>query len=528
MAAAVLVTAALPARAQDAASAAAEPFAPHDHWSRAALRRLAAAGWVDAGAALAAWPLRRSRVRRLFSTAAVAAERRGAVAAARLARAYAERFDDEFPPPASAASAADPVAGRAAPAAERRAASAEGTASMPDRLYAALRVQGGLTAHENIMRGGASVWVEGVGWVYPGPVAVADASSGVAAAAMDLAFGGLAASVSGRWSAERLEAGESYLSLATGPLDLWLGRRGWSAGAAGRDAIVLAEGTLFDGGGLAIPEGFRLPGPLASLGPVRAAVMLARMERSGPYAHPLFWAARLSISPHRSLSIGFNRASLFGGEGNGRITPRTVLLMLLGFTDTEGKASAFENQVASVDLFWHTAAWGVPLALYGEWGFDDMGFAWTHVPGIVLGAELPLVPGVPALALGVERVHFDRSCCGNPPWYQHGPLAEGWTDRGRPLGHPLGGHGHATALRWRLDLPGTGILAGGRLFRRVRHEENLFAPARRGTSHGGTLRWRLPAARRAHLDGRLEVEHGRTGWWQWSARLATELTLGSR
>ena len=144
-------------------------------------------------------------------------------------------------------------------------------------------------------------------------------------------------------------------------------------------------------------------------------------------------------------------------------------------------------------------------------GADDAGYAVLRVPGLIAGAELGEMPGLPALALGVEVVHIGERCCTYPPWYQHAALADGWTDRGRLLGHPLGGAGDELALHWRVDAVESAFLAAGRVYVRERAGEKPVAPLRAGRSTGGRLDLLVPR-RRAQLEVRADAEFGALGW----------------
>src|SRR6185503_3358016 len=154
-------------------------------------------------------------------------------------------------------------------------------------------------------------------------------------------------------------------------------------------SIVLNDNTPFTGGGFALRDGVRVP----ILRRIHVDGMIARLPRNGPVEHPWFLASRVTVAPHPDVAIGFNRAAIFGGTDELSITPWRVFLMLIGRPDYPGKDSDFENQVASVDLLWRTHVSDVPLAIHGEWGTDDTGFAFWHVPGLSGGVELLRVPG---------------------------------------------------------------------------------------------------------------------------------------
>lgn len=468
-----------------------EPFTPPAHWSRGALRRLAGAGLLTPGETAGAWPLPRSRVRTLLRDAAVR-EAEGPSAGGNLAAGFLRRFEAEFPDPEPAGSS--PLTGRLD--------------------------LGWLASQGEVLGGTHEPWEEDE-WIYRGPVPAPEHSSPMLNPSLDLApaaFLGLRADV--RVRPGRLRGEELYAFAPLGGTWVWAGRRHLAYGPPTARGLVLSGAVPFDGMGVEVIEGFRLPRVLDRLGPVRASTLLARMQRSGEVERPWFWAARVSLQPHDDLVIGLNRASIFGGEGNEPVTFRNVGLMLLGFTETDSKSSDFENQVASVDALWRTRLAGVPLVVYGEWGFSDVGGAWFRVPGIVGGLELPAFPGLQALAIGVEHASFSGHGGGHPPWYRHGPLGEGWTDRGRLLGHPLGGHGTEWSAHLSLDPPTRDLLVASRIFQRHRGGENLLARNGAESTLGAELGLSAHGPRRLVLQAQLEWEEGRSGWRAWSARMS--------
>src|SRR5690606_8637667 len=161
----------------------------------------------------------------------------------------------------------------------------------------------------------------------------------------------LSASALPRWTGAGVIAGEAYVALRVGGADAWFGRRALALGPGLGGGAVLSDAVAFDGGAIAPRgEGVRLPGLLRVLGPARPVLLLARMARSGDVQRPWFTGMRLDFAPSSSFSFGFNRAALFGGAGNEPVTARRILQMMIGLTDTEGKSSGFENQVASADV----------------------------------------------------------------------------------------------------------------------------------------------------------------------------------
>lgn len=468
-------------------------FLPAEHWSRDALQRLAGEGLLDLAEVGWAWPLRLTEVEALFEDA----ERSTGPTGHSARYGYRSRLAKEF--------------GRA-----------EDT---PFRYT--VRTGPYWATQEGGLLGGRTYWVEGQGWTYPGPVPEGQASFWSERLEAAFMIGGRAgATLRMRRPDSELRVDEAFVDVDLGPLTLWGGRRALALGPSPRGGLVLSGTTPLGGGGVSLPDGFRLPWFLGALGPVRLSAQLARMDRNGAVANPWFAAARASFDIRPSVTLGLNRATIFGGAGNREeLTFRNVALMFIGITGQLGKSSGFENQVASLDLQTRFRLADVPLRLDAEWGFDDIGGAWTNVPGLILTLEAPHL-GRSGLTVAAEGVYMAPSCCGNPEWYRHGGLGDGWTDQGRLLGHPLAGHGSewSLALHWS---DGAWDL-GARGLRRWRGEENLFSPNWEGASLGGEL------SVSAWIGGQLEaavqgaVEQGESGWRTWNLETGVFLTLGGR
>jgi hypothetical protein len=250
------------------------------------------------------------------------------------------------------------------------------------------------------------------------------------------------------------------------------------------------------------------------------------MQRNGAVRHPWFQSTRITIAPHPDVAIGLNRAAIFGGEGDNSITPARIALMFLGFPDVPGKDSDFENQVASIDLLARGRIGALPLVLHAEYGADDSGFAFLHVPAIIAGVEIASLPRFDRIGAGVEAIFFAESCCSYPAWYRHGALGDGWSDRGRLLGHPLGGAGRELALTVNWLRAGAEPLIGLRAFGRDRSHENLFAPDRTGASVGAQLIL-VAHLRRYRLELKADGEAGH-GWQSSGMRVLGAYRFGAR
>jgi hypothetical protein len=485
---------------------------PPDHWSRHALDQLVAAVLLPADAASLAWPASRAIVRSLFvhadSAAIVACETNVSGAAA----APAPKADR---PQACAGDGADlPVSAWIYRLDNERRHHSEGAFAF------AMTASGGFSAAEGTLLAGTTV-TEPAGPSYPGPTRVNDRSGMFGEIGLTVRFGkalfveAIAHATRDedvRWP--RLAGGSRF-----GPVELWFGRREAAFGPSG-GGLTLSGAVPFDGGGFDLPEGLVLPGFLRGLGRFRVNQVVARFERSGAISHPWFVATRLSFAPSDRLAIGINRAALFGGEGNEPVTFGRVVLAAIGITDSRSKDSDFENQVASIDVAWSA---GRSMLVWAEYGFDDAGTAFVLVPAVGVGILWTALDWAPALSLGGSVTGISSSCCGHPAWYVHAALSDGWTDRGRLLGHRLGGNGLELGLDWAVDPSTVPVIARGRVYYRDRGSENLFSPARHGRTGGIEARVET-LLDRLILDARIASEVG-AGPDLWSIRLAVSAAL---
>jgi hypothetical protein len=287
------------------------------------------------------------------------------------------------------------------------------------------------------------------------------------------------------------------VAAALGAVELALGRLPVGYGPARGGGIVVGANAPLVAVHLQTPQPVRFGGVLRHLGQVTAHTAATRLTEDRHPGDPFFWSAHLGFQPHPRLTVGINRAAIFGGDSiDIPVNLRNLVGMFVGELNAE-----FENQVVSLDFRYRAPTEAVlPLLLYLEWGAEDAAGGWWSVPGIVGGARVPAVPGVPELELGVEHTWFRMFCCGNPPWYIHAGQLGGWGAGGAPLGHPLGGEGRETLAYAAAELADARVRLEARGFLRHRGDEgfhqveaagNLFTPDRTGRSTGGALTARL-------------------------------------
>lgn len=300
-----------------------------------------------------------------------------------------------------------------------------------------------------------------------------------------------------------------------GRVAVWAGRntRGYAPGAGG--GFVLNGPVSIDGIGLRTLRAL----DLAALGPATFDVAIGRADSTGLLARPWLMTMRLHTRPHPRFDMGATRAAVFGATAGAHIGARELIDVLVA---RNPPTRVLDDQVASIDARWRPPLRAMPLELYGEWAMHDVDLEvlWD-MPGFTLGMRVPVLPGVESVGLAIEHTQIAHSCCNNPPWYHHFELADGWTEDGRPRGHPLGGHGR----EWRVSLDGAWrdarVLLRADAFTRERGSQNLYAPSRMGSSRGTALRVDAEISARTGCELRIDYERGR-GWSELRSELAAK------
>lgn len=323
-------------------------------------------------------------------------------------------------------------------------------------------------------------------------------------------------------------AGEAVFFDGEAEVSRWevaAGARGWQL-SAGRAEVRYGPGR---GGGLVLspPEGLprvelqrtrplRLPGFLRYAGPVTGHLFVTRLAGEARHpTEPWMFGARLAFRPHPRLTLGINRAAIFGGEGR-PVTARKLAGLAVGVI----RNSDFENQILAFDARLRLPTEAVlPLTAYVEYGADDGAGALNEQPGWVAGLSVPALPGMPEVSAGVEAARIE-GCCDHGAWYFHASFLGNWARGDQPLAHPLGGEGWERAAYASADLLGARLRIAGRLYQRERTQRslaavgggNLFSPARTGRSDGGEVE---AAFRFGGMEARAEwAREAGEGWRQ--------------
>lgn len=206
-----------------------------------------------------------------------------------------------------------------------------------------------------------------------------------------------------------------------------------------------------------------LPGRLAGIGGFRFTLFNAYLSdgtpsptdpRYGsgvdPVHDPRLLGMRFSYHPSAWLDLGASRAIYYGGKGRETYdTPRDWWELLTATNENvhEGESDRYDNeQYVAFDLvtrlpflngigpmkggkvYWEYAATDIISKWQGEDTGGLMPFKLNHVANL---GGLYLSTAVTEL-----RVEFAQT---SNPWYRHGQYSQGYTYRGQPVGHSMGG-----------------------------------------------------------------------------------------
>lgn len=319
-----------------------------------------------------------------------------------------------------------------------------------------------------------------------------------------------------RWTPEGTE-----LALQAGPGEAYASvqRRHWGPSWTGSlilDAAAPAVAAV--GWRKTSTTAFETPW-LAWVGPWNADFFIGGLTGHTQPAHPYLVGMRLQIQPLPSLQLGASRTLQWGGRGRDQ-SFSSFARGLLGRDNQDDNNAQPGNQLAGFDARWHTSiAQDQQLAVYGQLtGEDEAGY----LPGKnmkLAGLEWSLQGPGHSLRLFVEHANVVAGLAGVA--YRHHIYRQGYTQEGRPLGHPTGGDTKLTSVGAVLDM---GSLSGELVAYDGRAEpmaQRLAAGPVSGVN--AALAWR---ARSDQTVG-LNLWSGRDGggrdsaaqlWWQYAWR----------
>lgn len=226
---------------------------------------------------------------------------------------------------------------------------------------------------------------------------------------------------------------EGRAALGLGMVELSFGRQSLWWGQGRHGALVLTSNAApLDMIRITNPS----PLPVPLLGPLRFDLFWSRLEEERQIPKPYFAGLRLNFKPHPRFEIGAARTVIFGGEGQPDVRTREFFTILSGKNLTGGEDTS--DQLAALDLRLSLPIFrGVDL--YGEYGGEDEAGAFISNRAWLAGLYLPEVTSSGRLSLRLEYADLAHIDDNSPMWYRHGIYLDGYTRKGRILGHHAGG-----------------------------------------------------------------------------------------
>ena len=265
------------------------------------------------------------------------------------------------------------------------------------------------------------------------------------------------------------------------------------------------------------------------IGPWQFLFTLGQLESDREIPDALFLGMRLNFRPTPALEVGLSRTAQWGGEGRPEDLS-TFKELLLG-KDNRGSAgitAANEpgNQLGGFDVRWQSPLFDAPYAVYGQIIGEDESGGWPSKYLGMAGIEAWGARGERGASWRVHGEYADTACGFNndqPAFgcaYRHTIYSDGYTYRGRVIGHTLGGDGRMLSLGLFY------VTERGRpweiLLRRIEpHRDDPASPTLLSVELGHRLIWREQevslsvGALRTEQPGGTDHEGQLDAQWQW-------------
>lgn len=172
----------------------------------------------------------------------------------------------------------------------------------------------------------------------------------------------------------------------------------------------------------------------------RGTFFISRLEEDRrDIQNPVFYGIRLDFKPIRFIEFGLTKIALFGGEGR-REDLGIFWKSLIGKGENgDGPdPNSPGDQRAGYDVKITIPFSYQPVTLYLESAGEDEAGGLPSKWAYVYGAYLPRLASLVRLELGAE--YADTVISGSPGvWYAHSVYTQGYTNKGRVIGHYIGG-----------------------------------------------------------------------------------------
>jgi hypothetical protein len=249
------------------------------------------------------------------------------------------------------------------------------------------------------------------------------------------------------------------------------------------------------------PEPFDLP-LLRALGPWTLEAFAGKAEgRRADFQRPTIAGFRFAFAPAKGLEIGLNRGLQLCGE-NRPCSLGIIKDAVVGFGDGDNTGTPNEpgNQLAGFDVSYATRIGDVGVRLYAEAEAEDEDNVLVDKFARLAGATIEGASGDIGWRVGVEWADtLAIKAFGTTRYpgivYQNFIYTDGFTNRGVPLGHGLGGDARLWSLSGSLtDAAARRFYASARKADLNRTGQSGFVSVNPESIHIGTVGVELPTS----------------------------------
>jgi hypothetical protein len=225
---------------------------------------------------------------------------------------------------------------------------------------------------------------------------------------------------------------EGYGKIMVGPLEVEVGKDSLWWGPGWNGSILMSNNAApFSLVKITNPQPMQLPWILRGLGPFRAEWFLAELEEDRAIPEAKLSGIRVNFKPSPLLEFGASRVVQFGGRGVPRVDPFDYVKMFLSSSE-----QAENNQLAGFDASLLLPLRDNPLLrsvkLYVDAAGEDEAGGLPSKWGYLCGLQVNDI-----LRTGRTDLRFEYTDT-HPFFYIHNLYASGYTFKDRVIGHYVG------------------------------------------------------------------------------------------
>ncbi len=185
------------------------------------------------------------------------------------------------------------------------------------------------------------------------------------------------------------------------------------------------------------PEPVILPWIFKYLGPFRFVAFVTRLEKDRrDVPEPILWGLNLNFKPIPYLELGLERTAIMGGKGRSESLD-TWLHSFTGVGENDNNSAGGDQRAGYYAKLTLPFKWQ-PIQLYLESDGEDQRNSFPSKWAYLMGIYLPRIAGLERVELrGELAINHDDT---NHPnvWYNHSIYTQGYTYKGRIIGHHMG------------------------------------------------------------------------------------------